>query len=320
MVYLQLFFNLILLALLARICSPTRPEIFFNPFISGPNGWFDALHNFFRPALRLPARMADIVLFALVFTIKTMLLYRIGFQSATAIGLWLISSPLHAPDAAPALPQLFAASAVESGLFIIRTWSAFLFISTITPTSRAGRAYDAFCFFTRPYSQIHLVLQPIVLLAICFGCCRLMMFCTEITDPEIMSRIAGGQQALPRFFAPAEKITAATFTQGPPVLQIFRTLYLAMLVVAEGLRYANQILFAAIIGSIVCVIFRFRVGMVICNECVSMVLARFRSQNIVGGGIDFVPLIYFFVVNIVYSIIGNALRQLITLPPSTYGL
>ena len=30
MVYLQLFFNLILLALLARICSPVRPEIFFN--------------------------------------------------------------------------------------------------------------------------------------------------------------------------------------------------------------------------------------------------------------------------------------------------
>ena len=320
MVYLQLFFNLILLALVARICSPSRPEFFFNPFVSGPNGWLDRLHNFFRPALRLPDRVADVALFVLVFTVKTMLLYRLGFQSATAIGLWLISSPLHAHDASPSLPQLFNASAIESALFILRVWSAFIFISAITAGTHLSRAYDAFCFFTRPFSRITPTLRPIVLLLLGFICCRAMLAFTEITDPEIMSRITGGQQALPRFFMPTDKITAATFTEGPRQLIAIRTLWLALLVAADGLRYANQILFSAIIGSIACLIFRSRGGLTVCNECVAMVLGRFRSPNIAAGGIDFSPLIYFFVVNIAYSFIGNALRQLIALPPSAYGL
>ena len=87
-----------------------------------------------------------------------------------------------------------------------------------------------------------------------------------------------------------------------------------MMSCGDGLMWMNNALLLFILGNFIAMIFGLQTVMLICTESVDVLLGRFSRRQTATSGIDFTPMIFFFIVNFIYGIIQTGLYKLIMSP------
>lgn len=296
--YLIISFNLLLLLFWVRLWSAPEKEFYFNPFLSGTVKITDSVLAFLRPVLYLPeqAAAAVILLFGILF--KTILFLRLQATWTIKFGTFFHFSPQAVGDQ---ISPLLLFSLLHFISFLFKLWTVYLFVRLITPAFRTTRASEAFAFFARPFSRLPLLAQPAVLFALHVA---LAMIVSRIGVLSTISQITEGAKPVPD----------SPFLAGPAFAQVLKTGWLAALSFADGLALLTRTLFILILGNLAAAVLQMRGTVIICSEGVELLLGRFARKPVGGMGFDFTPLIFFFVVDMVYNSICLGLFNLINLP------
>ena len=297
--YLIYAFNILLLLFWVRLWSVPEKEFYFNPFISGTVKFTDSALAFLRPVLCLPEQAACAVVLVFLLLFKTLLFSRLGVTWHLSLGTYFQFSPLAAADHRAASALLF--SVLHVALFFVRLWTLLVLVRLITPAFRVTRASEALAFFARPFSLLPPLAQPFALLLL-HG--LLAFACTRTGTLSILGQPLEAQ--LPE--------AASPFLGGPLYWQLLKTGWLAVLSFADGLMFLTRGLFILIVGNLVAALLQVRGAMIICSEGADLLLGRFARRNTAGAGFDFAPLIFFFVVNVMYGGICRSLLELIQSP------
>jgi hypothetical protein len=299
MIYLQLIAHLILVLLWVRFWVKPANEFYFNPFLSGTTRLMDAILNFMRPVLMLPDQAAALVLLAFFCVFKTLFFLRFGNGVILSFGTIFAFVP-HPERDAFALQILYGA--LQFGLFLVRLWTLAFVVRLIAPPKRVTRAREAFDFFTRPFSLLPISVQPFVLLG--------LHFCLTITILNlgfIPTTLAGIVQE-------PQVNTPDLFQVGQPLFLLLKTGWLSLMSFGEGLMWVNNAVILCLAGSFMSMIFGWKTGMLIGTEGIEVFLGRFARRQTATGGIDFTPIIFYFIVYTLYSMIQMGLYSLISSP------
>ncbi|HRR34033.1 MAG TPA: hypothetical protein P5026_08045 [Kiritimatiellia bacterium] len=274
--------------------APTR-EFYFNPFLSGTIRMTDSVFAFLRPVLFMPERAAALVVLLFVLLFKTVVAWRFGGEWLIRIGQVFAFAPM--PTTQPAV-SLFTFSVLQAAVFILRLWTLYLLVRLITPPFRTSRAGEALAFFVRPFSRMPVLLQPLCLLAL-----------HGILAFSLVHTCTVTQAPMPDAAPPINP-----FLTGPIYAQLLKTCWLAALSLNDGLMFLTRGLFVLIIANFGAALLQARGVAIVCSEGVELLLGRFARRGGTGMGFDFTPLIFFFVVDLLYSSISRFLFQLIHSP------
>ncbi len=296
--YLIFSFNILLLLFWIRLWSAPDKEFYFNPFLSGTIKITDSVLAFLRPVLYLPeqAAAAGLLIFGIVF--KTILVLRLQATWTIKLGTFFHFSPLAVGDQ---IPPLLLFSLLHFAAFLLKLWTVYLLVRLITPSARTTRAAEAFAFFARPFSRLPLLAQPVVLLALHAA----LAFTVSRT---------GTLSTISQITESAKTVAVSPFLEGPLLAQLLKTGWLAALSFADGLSMLTRALFILILGNLAAAVLRAQAAVIICSEGVELLLGRFARNRVGGLGFDFTPLIFFFVVDMMYNSICLGLFNLIHLP------
>ncbi|MEI7901634.1 MAG: hypothetical protein WCK89_15385 [bacterium] len=296
--YLIIAFNILLLLFWVRLWSAPDKEFYFNPFLSGTVKITDAILAFLRPVLYLPesAAAAVILLFGVLF--KTILFLRLQATWTIQLGTFFHFSPLAIGGK---LSPLLLFSLLHFAAFLLKLWTVYLLVRLITPPLRTTRATEAFAFFARPFSRLPLLAQPAVLLMLH----ALLAFTVSRTG--VLSTISQITES-------AKPVGGSPFLAGPLLSQVLKTVWLAALSFADGLAMLTRTLFILILGNLAAAVLQARGAVIICSEGVELLLGRFARHRVGGMGFDFTPLIFFFIVDMMYNSICLGLFKLIHSP------
>lgn len=298
MSYLILFFNILALLFWIRLWSAPDREFYFNPFLSGTVKLTDSVLAFLRPVLYMPARVAAFCVMVFIVVFKTAAIYRLNVGLNITVGTYFNFSPPAATN--PAVPVLMF-SFMQTAIFIVRLWTVYLLVRLITPAFRSSRALEALGFFCRPFSWVPLALQPLALLAL-HGVIALILTRTGVLG------------ITPHPLGEPRPSAVSPFLHGNLALQMLKTGWLAALSFADGLMLLTRCLFALIIGNLLAALTRAQGLVLICSEGVEMLLGRFARRGAAGMGFDFTPLVFFFVVDLMYNSVCQVLLRLIHSP------
>ncbi len=295
MEYLQLAFTVVLLLFWVRLWSAPANEFYFNPFLSGTVRLTDVVFAYLRPVLNLPERGACLILLFAVFTFKTLLAGRFGFTWTFTIGSTYIFT---SPSVAGVWKPHFLFSALHAVLFLVRLWSVYFIVRLISDRGRNTRATEAFAYFARPFSRLPLLAQPVMLLAINVALAFLLARHASLGTASLTGRTAVA-------------VSDSPFVTGPLIVQTLKTAWLAALSCADGLALLTRALLFAIIGNFGAAILQAHGAALICHEAVELLLGRFARNRAAAAGLDFTPLLFFFVVNVLYSGLCSRLAAMI---------
>jgi len=297
--YLIYAFNFLLLLFWIRLWSAPDREFYFNPFLSGTVKLTDSVLSFLRPVLYLPEQAAAFVVILFFILFKTILFFRLNMALPILIGTYFQFAPPMA--AGPKIASLLLFNVLNTAVFFLRLWSAYLLVRLITPPFRTTRATEALAFFARPISKLPFLAQPVIL----FG--------LHIVIAFVLSRTG--------LFVFLDQTTEATnagavspFTEGPVYAQLLKTVWLAALSFADGLMFLTRALFVLILTSLGAAILQAHGLQIIGSEGVELLLGRFARRGGNGMGFDFTPLIFFFVIDLMYGSICRILFELIQSP------
>lgn len=298
MAFLLYAFNLLVLLFWIRLWSAPEKEFYFNPFLSGTVNLTDSILAFLRPVLFLPEQAAALVVILFITFFKTVLFYRLNIPWTLQLGTYFQFTPDVAEGKITAL-LLF--SFLHAALFLVRLWTVFLLVQLITPPFRTTRATEALAFFARPFSRVPFLMQPLVLIAVH----AVIAFTVSHTGSLNILGVSQGADK-PAIVSP--------FLEGPLWAQFLKTGWLAALSIADGLMLLTRGLFVLIIANLGAALLQARGAVVICSEGVELLLGRFVRNGVGGMGFDFTPLIFFFVVDLMYNGICRVLYELISSP------
>jgi hypothetical protein len=299
MLYLHLIVNLFLLLFWVRFWVKPENEFYFNPFLSGTTRFVDNILQFLRPVLMLPDQLAALALLSFFCVFKTIFFMRFGGGVTLSYGTIFSFTP-DLQHASFAYQLLYGG--LQFGLFIVRLWTLYFIVRILARPTRLTRAAEAFAFFARPFSLIPFLLQPFVLLALHFCITSLIISIGFI--PTALSAL------MPIDQAPTPDI----FLAGHPVAVLLKLGWLSLMSCGDGLMWMNNALLLSIVGSFLSMIFGLKTVILICAESVDVLLGRFSRRQAATSGIDFTPMIFFFIVNFIYGIIQTGLYKLITSP------
>jgi hypothetical protein len=302
--YLLYAFHIVVLLFWIRLWSAPSREFYFNPFLSGTARLTDSAIAFLRPVLALPEQAAALVVILFVLLFKTLLFWRLGGEWTISIGTNFVFSPHGVGETF--LP-LFLFSALQATLFIVRLWTVYLLVRLITPPARNTRASEALAFFARPFSAAPFWIQPAVL----FACHLLIVFVltrieTLQTGPALAQTPFDG--------TPAQGAPRSPFLDGPLYEQLLKTGWLAALSFADGLKLLVRSLFILILANFGTALLQMHGAALLCNEGVELLLGRFARRGTARMGFDFTPLIFIFIVDLMYNSICQGLYTLIQSP------
>lgn len=296
--YLIYAFNILLLLFWIRLWSAPDKEFYFNPFLSGTIKITDTVLAFLRPVLFLPEQVAAVVILLFGILFKTLLFLRLQVTWSIKLGTFFQFSPQAVGDQ-PGPLLLF--SLLHFAEFLFTLWTVYLLVRLITPPFRTNRATEAFAFFARPFSRLPLLAQPVVLFAL------------HAMLALIVSRI-GTLSTITQITESPKQVMASPFLTGPFPAQVLKTGWLAALSFADGLSMLTRALFIFILGNLGAAILQAQGAAMICSEGAELLLGRFARARVGGMGFDFTPLIFFFVVDMMYNSICMGLFKLIHLP------
>lgn len=299
MLYLQLLFNLFLLLFWVRIWVRPVNEFYFNPFLSGTTRLVDRILNFLRPVLMLPDQVASLFLLTFFSLFKTLFFMRFGGGVTLSFGTLFSFAP-NPQHTSFGFLVLFGA--LQFALFLVRLWTLYFLVRLLARPTRLTRAAEAFAFFCRPFSLLPFLMQPFALLFLHF--CLTAVIVSLGFIPSVLSTL------MPDAPAPA----ADLFLAGHPLAVFLKLGWLSLMSYADGLMWMNNALLLSIVGSFLSMIFGLKTVMLICAESVDVILGRFSRRQTATSGIDFTPMIFFFLVNFIYGLIQAGLYQLVTSP------
>ena len=300
--YLIYAFNILFLLFWVRLWSAPEKEFYFNPFLSGTVKLTDSVLAFLRPVLFLPEQAAALVVILFITLFKTILFSRLGGTWIIQLGTYFqFTPPVQA--AGERITPLLLFSVLHVAVFLVRVWTVYLLVRLITPPFRTTRATEALAFFARPFSRLPSLAQPFALLALH----AVLVFAISRTGTLSVT----GQ---PLEATPAEATLVSPFLSGPLLMQLLKTGWLAALSFADGLMLLTRGLFILIIANLGAAILQARGATIICSEGVELLLGRFTRRGSAGMGFDFTPLIFFFVVDLMYNSICRGLFELIQSP------
>lgn len=300
--YLPYIFNLLLLLFWIRIWARPNSEFYFNPFLSGTIRLTDAIITFLRPVLALPEQAAALLLLLFSLTFKTLFTWRLGGTWIIKVGSLLSFTP---SGDTTTFRHLLLFNLFNFSIFLLRLWTLYIIVQAITPRERRSRGIEALGFFCRPFSLLSPYLQPLALL--------FLHFCLVFTLTRI-DFVTLTTTPLAPTTAASLLGSANIFATGSLPAQLLKTAWLAILSLSDGLLYLTRSLFIAIIGNLVTALLQLRNIMLLCSETVELLLGRFARRGGAGMGLDFTPLIFFFVADLLYRTLGNFLFQLINHP------
>jgi len=293
--YLSFIFNILIVALIVRLCSKNNSEFFFNPFVSYVNARINRVLAFLKPILALPEQASLIILIIFIFLFKTMLLSRLDYNTGIKFGQYITCRPSGNISEQSAI-MVF--SFLSTMLFIFKLWSFYILVSLVAAPKRRGRAGDALCFFTRPFSSLPMIFQPFVLLGV-------------HAATAFLASLVGFFSYTPEGTA---KIVPLSLNASSFLVHSIKMVWMGMLSLSDGLMMMVTVLFGCIIGSVIAALMKKRSVMTLCQEGVALVLGRFYRGGATGAGLDFTPIIFYFAVSIGYKMISSFVTGLISMP------
>ena len=296
--YLIFSFNILLLLFWIRLWSAPEKEFYFNPFLSGTIKFTDSVLAFLRPVLFLPEQAAAAVLLLFVVLFKTLLFLRLQVTWTIKLGTFFHFSPMAGGDQ---ISPLLLFSLLHFAAFLLKLWTVYLLVRLITPPFHTTRATEAFDFFARPFSRLPLLAQPVVLFALHAA------LAFTVSRTGILSTMGQITES-------AKPVAVSPFLTGPLFAQALKTGWLAALSFSDGLSMLTRTLFILILGNLAAAVLQARGALIICSEGVELLLGRFARNRVSGMGFDFTPLIFFFVVDMMYNSICLGLYNLIHMP------
>ena len=305
--YLLYAFHGLVLVFWVRLWSASSNEFHFNPFLSGTVRFTDSVFAFLRPVLFLPEQAAAAAVVAFTLGFKAALLWHLNAKWSIDIGTLFLFMPRLPATPDGQFAPILAFSAAQFAVFMVRLWTVYLLVRLITPSSRVTRATDALAYFSRPFSRLPIFAQPFALLALhALLALFLTRACASATFPSLEA-MAGDMTANP-------STDGAPFLTGTALAQFLKVGWLAALSFADGFKFMMNALFVVILGSLGAAVLQARNAMIIFSEAVELLLGRFARKGSAAMGIDFTPIIFIIVVNLMYGSICQTLHKLIHSP------
>ncbi|MFA7171870.1 MAG: hypothetical protein WC340_00405 [Kiritimatiellia bacterium] len=295
MQHLSFIFNILLVFLFVKLCSKNEAEFFFNPFVGFVTTRINKLLEFLKPVLVMPEQMAVLVIATFLFLFKTLLFSRLSTVISISFGEWITCTPM---TEIPARAALLIFSLLNTITFVFKFWSFYFLTSLIAAPLRKTRASEAFSYYAMPFSLLPLLFQPFVLLLLHTA---LAYICTSVGTLTFLQ---------PGADAPG----VIELTTAPFAIRMVKTIWLGMLSFSDTIITMVHVLFIGIIGSLVATALRKKEMMTLCNETTELILGRFSRSSAARGGLDFTPIIFFFVAQYGYTIICTFVTNLINTP------
>jgi len=154
----------------------------------------------------------------------------------------------------------------------------------------------------RPFSRLPILFQPLALLALHVALAYM------VTRIGALSHIGLPRQDEARFFA-------GVFTEGHALTQLVRIGGAAAMSFASGLETLIYSIIFFILGGLVMVLAGAQTLSVIFRESVDALMGRFaRNPAATGGGLDFTPILFIFVVSFINGNVQVLLSRLLLMP------
>ncbi len=285
--------NCLLLLFWVRLWADPGREFYFNPFLSGPIRLVDSVVG----ALGIPTKFTCLLMLAFGLMFRTAIAIRFGYVWKISLGSIFFFTPKTF-----AFPHLLVFSVLDFLLFIARLWTAYILIGLITPPYRRDRASQAFEFAVRPFSLLAPALR-IVLLAVVHLLIALelhMLVLRQSADFQMLDpgSISNGVRSLP----------VAHFPDA--LISLLKLVCMAAASFADGLNAMRGALVTCVIGGLAALLFRNQTFRQVFAEGMNVILGRFARVPIIGGMMDFTPLIFFFAIQLIYSVMSSVLWTL----------
>ena len=298
MPYLLLTAHLFLLLFWTRLWVKPAQEFYFNPFVSGPVRFIDSIIGFLRPALMLPDRLTALVLLLLFWAFQTIFFARFGGAPDMTFGEIILKTPIDEPLS---WGMQFAHSGFRTAQFLLQLWTVYFFVRLIAAPNCESRAQEVFTFITNPFSRMHLLLQPFVLLplhlALAYAVIRTGAFAT--VDISLNADT---------------KTVQELFKDGPIWMQAARTGLLALISFTSALGSLLFTLVFFLFGGLITMLFRAQLPSMICRESTDLLMGRFaRNSTAATTGLDLTPLFFIIVLNILAHHLQSVLSRLLLL-------
>jgi len=273
--------NLLAFLFWVRLWSQPDRDLYFNPFLSAPTRLTDRILDFLHPVLPLPGRLMSLLLLVFLLVFRALALHNIFAQGPWTIAVGTIFS--FAP-AESGLPGALRFSALHFLFFVVRFWGVFVLLQLLTPVPRRDRATEAFHFAALPLSALRRWLQVALLVAAnAILVYELSLSSTAQIPAEIRARMA----TLPML---------ADFRHAP----VFVCLVAFSL--TDLLMMSWQLMFALLVGAFFALVLQNPALNAVCGEGIGTLLGVTRRRLVVGM-IDLTPLLYMFVVYLLYSLL-----------------
>ena len=290
MTYLQIAAHLFLLLFWTRLWVKPRQSFSFNPFLSELIRFSDNVVGFLRPALMLPDRLTALALLAFAWAFQAMFFVRFGKAWHLSFGM------LGFVPSVESLPWgiQFALAGLSSAHFLLQAWTLYFLSRLIaSPVRDETRAQEAFTFLMHPFSRLPLLLQPLVLLVLHGALVLAAVYAGALLQP--------GEFTLQQFKSATPVHLLTGESAAIPLLKIG---VLAMMSFAGGLETLIYTIIFFILGGLAMMLVGAQRLTMIFRESTDMLLGRFaRHPAVTGGGLDFTPILFIFVVSFLN---GNA--------------
>jgi len=286
------FTNLFFLMLWMRLWKLEDHEFYFNPLLSAPARMTDKMAEFLRPVLPgLPPRaiMAVTLLFLIIFR---------GVMLCSAGSNWLIVIGSNYAREFPVGDWIgcILFSLTDFMVFLLRLWGLALLVDLMTPVPRRDRVTEAFRCFALPFSLLRrFTMIPVFLLLNV-----LLALHLQQTGRPFTGVLPNGVTALSITLNWQEPIRAAiglSWLTGLAAADIFLTAYGAVM--------------AVVFTSLLALLTQNRALHVLSAEALHLLLGGFSRRPLMVWVIDLTPLAYFFMMNMIYLVTTNLLRELI---------
>ena len=286
------FTNLFFLMLWMRLWKLEDHEFYFNPLLSAPARMTDKMAEFLRPVLPgLPPRaiMAVTLLFLIIFR---------GVMLCSAGSNWLIVIGSNYAREFPVGDWIgcILFSLTDFMVFLLRLWGLGLLVALMTPVPRRDRVTEAFRCFSLPFSLLRrFTMIPVFLLLNV-----LLVLHLQQTGRPFTGVLPSGVTALSITLNWQEPIRAAlglSWLTGLAAADIFLTAYGAVM--------------AVVFTSLLALLTQNRALHVLSAEALHFLLGGFSRRPLMVWVIDLTPLAYFFMMNMIYLVTTNLLRELI---------
>ena len=280
--------NFVMLLFWIRLWADPKREFYFNPFLSGPVRFVDSVTS----AMGLPVRLACLLILIVGIALRGAIAYHYGHMWQISLGSVFFFRPT-----AMTVQQLLTFSMLDFFLFVVRLWTAYILIRVITPPSHHSRAAEAFHFAVRPFS----LMAPLPRLALLALFHLLIVF--ELMHSASLTTLssAAKQGVLPQM--PPTGLPDA-------IINFLRLGWMAAASFADGLNAMRVSLMVFVFGGLLATIVRNQLLRQICYEALNVVMGRFARVPFAAGMIDFTPLVFFFALQIIYSVASSLLLAL----------